>query len=217
MSVIRLSRMHYPVTALGPGTRIGIWVQGCSIGCRGCLSRDTWDPDGGVEVAVDDVLAQCRRWADWGPVGGVTISGGEPFEQSGVLLALLDGLGAWRETLPEPADLLCYSGYPEARLRRDHPELLARLDAVIPGPYVRAATPGGPWRGSANQSIVPLTPLGRLRYSGVPDDPPEAPAMQVVVDDGCVWMVGVPRPGDLDLVEARLRERGVLLGAPSWR
>lgn len=38
-----LSRLHFPVTTLGPGRRIGVWFQGCSIRCAGCISRDTWE------------------------------------------------------------------------------------------------------------------------------------------------------------------------------
>ena len=41
---VSISRLHFPVTTLGPGHRIGIWFQGCSIRCEGCLSMDTWAP-----------------------------------------------------------------------------------------------------------------------------------------------------------------------------
>ena len=41
---ISLSRVHFPVTTLGPGQRLGLWFQGCSIRCAGCISADTWGP-----------------------------------------------------------------------------------------------------------------------------------------------------------------------------
>src|SRR3546814_9784731 len=44
---IAVSRLHFPVTALGPGRRIGLWLQGCSIRCPGCISVDTWAHDAG--------------------------------------------------------------------------------------------------------------------------------------------------------------------------
>ena len=216
-ATIRLSRVLYPVTVLGPGARIGIWSQGCSIGCAGCISRDTWDPAGGADVGIDELVEQCDRWAGDGDVAGVTLSGGEPFEQPEALAALLGALDRWRRERGSELDLLCYSGFPEARLRRDHAAVLERLDAVIPGAYVASWAPGGAWRGSGNQSIVPLTALGRARYASVPDDPPDTPAVQFVVGEDEIWMIGVPRPGDMERIERRLAERGVVLGAPSWR
>jgi anaerobic ribonucleoside-triphosphate reductase activating protein len=213
---IRLSRMHYPVTVLGQGTRIGIWVQGCSIHCRGCIAQDTWDEEGGLLVPVSQVVAQCQSWANEGLVEGVTVSGGEPFDQAEPLLALVRGLRRWLRSSSLDADILCYSGYPEATLRARYPTLLAELDALIPGPYRSARAPGGLWRGSSNQPIVPLTEIGRARYGSISDEPPAAPAVQVVVDEK-VWMIGVPRPGDMERIEASLLERGVLLEGPSWR
>jgi anaerobic ribonucleoside-triphosphate reductase activating protein len=95
---IRLNKAHFPVTTLGPGQRIGLWVQGCHIQCPGCLSRDTWESDPAREVELELVLAWCRYVAPEG-CGGVTISGGEPFEQPAALAALLDGLIAWRREI----------------------------------------------------------------------------------------------------------------------
>ena len=61
---ISLSRLHFPVTTLGPGRRIGIWFQGCSIRCPGCISADTWAFRTAAAM-VTDVLAlaaaRCKR------------------------------------------------------------------------------------------------------------------------------------------------------------
>ncbi|MCA1696856.1 MAG: radical SAM protein, partial [Actinobacteria bacterium] len=48
--------MHHPVTTLGYGTRAGVWVQGCTIGCHGCASRDTWAVTEGTVVRPADVV-----------------------------------------------------------------------------------------------------------------------------------------------------------------
>lgn len=214
-TVLRLSRMHYPVTVLGFGRRIGIWLQGCSIGCAGCISKDTWGLDGGFDATIDEVLEKCEAWGSEGEVDGVTISGGEPFDQPVALRALLDALGVWLGSARQSADLLCYSGYPERRLRERFPEILDRLDVVIPNPYVESRAPGGRWRGSSNQRLALLTPLGRTRYGAMSNEP-EPPEIQFVVDDG-IWFIGIPRPGDMRALEEKLRERGVLLGDASWR
>ena len=79
MKEIFLSRLHFPVTALGPGRRIGLWVQGCSIRCAGCISLDTWAPGKG-STTVAAVAEVIMRWID--EADGLTISGGEPLDQA---------------------------------------------------------------------------------------------------------------------------------------
>ena len=53
---MRLSRLHHPVTTLGPGRRAGIWFQGCTIRCPGCMSVDTWPRRPERNVTVTSVL-----------------------------------------------------------------------------------------------------------------------------------------------------------------
>ena len=218
---IRLNKAHYPLTALGYGRRLGLWVQGCSIGCKGCVSRDTWSTRGGWEADTAEVVAWCDGRRDRG-IDGITISGGEPFEQPRALAALLDALDGWRRRLDRPFDMLCYSGLPLRRLERRHAGILARLDALIPEPYVagRADAGGrarGRWRGSGNQPLVPLTPLGRVRYGGGAQRGEDAPRMQVSLEHGAAWFIGIPRPGDMDRMEEHLRAKGVVLRDVSWR
>jgi len=84
-----LSRMHFPVTTLGFGRRVGIWFQGCSIQCPGCVSRDTW-AFGRGETSVESACETIDPWLK--EADGVTISGGEPFDQPMALAALLGWL-----------------------------------------------------------------------------------------------------------------------------
>jgi anaerobic ribonucleoside-triphosphate reductase activating protein len=208
---IRLSRAHHPVTVLGPGRRIGLWTQGCGIGCEGCVARDTWTPDPASEVDLDDILAWCAGLPD---VDGVTISGGEPFDQPEALDELLARLHEWRRG--RPIDFLCYSGRSLAALRARFPHILARLDAVIPGPFIADLAPGLRWRGSANQLLVPLTDLGHERYDAEIDRPATASRFQVEVDGDTVYQIGVPRPGDMAALEAAMARRGIRFREASW-
>lgn len=209
--MLRVHDVGYPVTGLGPGRRIGIWFQGCSLGCRGCMSPETWAADDGRAVSADDVVRWCQTVQRGGVVDGVTISGGEPFEQPAALAELLEALCRWRRTLALDVDLLCYSGLPLARLRRDHGDVLALLDAVIPEPFVVGRPDGGRWRGSDNQPVVPLSELGRVRYRS--DEDADAPVLQVSAVDGAVRIVGVPRRGDLAALTRTASARGVALEA----
>lgn len=62
----------------GPGMRFSVFVQGCSHHCPGCHNPESWAFGAGEEVAIDDVVA---RIFENKLVSGVTLSGGDPFEQ----------------------------------------------------------------------------------------------------------------------------------------
>ena len=213
---IRLNKVHFPVTTLGYGRRLGVWVQGCSIGCRGCVSRDTWDAAGGWLADVAEVVAWCDARRGHG-IDGVTISGGEPFEQPQALTSLLEALDVWRRRIERPFDMLCYSGFTLARLERRHADILALLDVLIPEPYLDGRGAPGQWRGSSNQPLVPLTQLASVRYGDESRFADATPRIQVNVEHGSAWFIGIPEPGDLARLEDRARARGVLMEGVSWR
>ncbi len=214
---LELNKAHWPVTVLGPGRRIGLWVQGCSIHCPGCVSQDTWPRDKKKAIAVRDLLAWCRKTSS-DALDGVTISGGEPFEQPQALRALLDGLRAWRKEKHLDFDILCYSGMPLRRLEKEHADVLALLDAIIPEPYVDTLPQGPVWRGSSNQPLVPLSDRGRKRYAAHLTEPASSnKRMQATVEGGRVWMIGIPGRGDMAAVEALCASRGLTLTEVSWR
>jgi anaerobic ribonucleoside-triphosphate reductase activating protein len=210
-----LAKAHFPVTTLGPGRRAGIWTQGCTIHCPGCLSRDTWEADPRAAIPVSTVLGWLRSLDH---VEGVTISGGEPFQQPEALRALLLGIRAWAS--PE-VDVLVYSGYAASRLRRSARtrELLELCDAVVAGPYIERlnqADRGLRWRGSSNQQIIAVSDLGMKRY-GDAERGGEAPHMQVSVEDNRIYYIGIPRRGDMERLTERLSLSGVHAGEVSWR
>jgi anaerobic ribonucleoside-triphosphate reductase activating protein len=222
-SVLLLAKAHYPVTTLGPGTRAGIWTQGCTIRCPGCLSRDTWAADPRTAVPVAAVLGWLESLP--GPVDGVTVSGGEPFEQPAALSELLRGIRSWRGATP--VDILVYSGQVFSRLSRtaESRAILDLCDAVVTGPYVDRLNTGTPLRGSANQQVVPLTALGQARYSlpagGGASNGGEEPRVQVSMNEGVegrrVYYIGIPRRGDMARLERAMERAGVHAGDVSWR
>jgi anaerobic ribonucleoside-triphosphate reductase activating protein len=210
-----LAKAHFPVTTLGPGRRAGIWTQGCTIHCPGCLSRDTWDADPRTAIPVATVLGWLRSLDG---VEGVTISGGEPFQQPEALRELLLGIRAWASS---QVDILVYSGYAASRLRRSARtrELLELCDAVVAGPYIERLNRedrGLRWRGSSNQQIIAVSDLGRKRYGDAMGGE-ETPHMQVSVEDNRIYYIGIPRRGDMERLTERLSLSGVHAGEVSWR
>lgn len=190
MSSIAISRLHFPVTTLGPGRRIGIWFQGCSIRCPGCISIDTWATSQGV-TTLESVIAAVRPWVPYAE--GITISGGEPFDQPDALrsiLQLLRGLTS--------VDVLVYSGYPINALTewfRKNPGL---IDVLISEPYDAGADQTLSLRGSDNQSLNFISELGRQRFSSFERLIQSADRLLDVMfdQDGSVWLAGIPAKGD---------------------
>jgi anaerobic ribonucleoside-triphosphate reductase activating protein len=194
---IRISRLHFPIETLGPGRRLGIWVQGCSIHCPGCISLDTWSEDRG-DTTVEAVLTLCDGWLS--EADGVTISGGEPFDQPTALKALLVGIRA-----EFAGDVLVYSGHSLEELPLA--EFQGLIDTLISDPLDIRAPQTLPWRGSDNQRLTHLTALGQARFEAHPR--PKA-GLDVMFDDatGAVFMAGIPRRGDLRRLQAILERAG---------
>lgn len=214
---LNISRLHYPVTVLGPGRRAGIWMQGCTIGCAGCVSRDTWDHAGGTRLSVSEVLRWLAEACHSEPLDGVTITGGEPTEQADSLRLLIEGIDVLRRQGVFTGDILCYSGLEEAEFREKCPWAKDLVDAVITGQFRVTEPTRLLWRGSANQRLVPLTARGRRLYAQSVGATAHCPQIQFSVAEGQVWMIGIPRRGDLQRLEAALRDDGVILEEVSWR
>jgi anaerobic ribonucleoside-triphosphate reductase activating protein len=199
---LQLSRVHFPVTTLGPGQRLGIWFQGCSIRCSGCISADTWGP-GRTVVDVTTLLEQVAPWLD--QADGITISGGEPFDQFDALLQMLVGL---RQRTA--ADILVYSGHPLETLQPMLDQARDLIDALISDPYLEQADQSLALRGSDNQRLTLLTALGRSRLASLERaSTPADKALDLMFDaTGTVWMAGIPRRGDLLRLRELLRAQG---------
>ncbi len=209
---IQVNRIAHPVTVLGPGRRVGVWVQGCNIGCLGCASVDTWDADGGETLNTAALATELAEIIKAGDLTGITLTGGEPTEQAVELTDLV--IRIRDEVNDRPLDVLMFTGRSAKAAERVAPTLWAVADAAICGPY-RASRPGAdPLIASANQSLVVRTELGAARMGEL--DRATPPMLQARVGDGDIVLVGLPGPGDLPRIEAALRERGVVMEGRSW-
>ncbi|TFZ08945.1 4Fe-4S single cluster domain-containing protein [Ramlibacter humi] len=202
---ISLSRAHFPVTTLGPGRRVGIWLQGCSIRCPGCISSDTWATKA-PQTTVRELLERVHPWLQ--ECDGVTISGGEPFEQPDALEQLLRGVRALTAT-----SVLVYSGKSFAQLTQEPSVREGLIDCLISEPFDQSAPQTKYLMGSDNQRMNLLTPLGRevfgplIRVSGDADR-----RLDVMFDeDGAVWLAGIPSRGDMARLQLLLEGEGTYL------
>lgn len=183
--MIRLYRMAPDVHTLGPGNRFCLWVQGCARHCPGCMSPETWDPQGGTLWQEEDLARKIGQFA----FEGLTISGGEPFLQPGPLARLVSLLRAGRDM-----GVLVYTGFTLEELRaRQDPDtdaFLAQIDLLVDGPYRQDLDDDGAVRGSANQRAICLSD----RYAAwVQDDfgVPGQRSQQVQIDEMGVLLIGL--------------------------
>lgn len=167
--------------ANGPGARFVVWFQGCTLGCSGCFNPDTHAAAPRLVLAVEELLGRLEGASD--EVEGLTVTGGEPFQQPQALLALLKGV-------KERMDLstLVFSGYAlgEVRRRPLGADTLRYVDVLVDGRYEAARHHGLGLRGSFNQRVHLLT----SRY-GL-DDIEGVPAGEILIDQqGRVTVSGV--------------------------
>jgi anaerobic ribonucleoside-triphosphate reductase activating protein len=156
--MLRVATIVDDTQAEGPGRRWAMWVQGCSIRCAACCNPEMFDERRGQGMAPDELVARITAARARG-VEGITLLGGEPFEQA-VGLAGLAG-----EARSLGMTVMVFSGYTleVLRGRPDAAALLAHTDLLVDGPYDRTRPEPAPpvgrrWIGSANQVMHYLTP-----------------------------------------------------------
>lgn len=148
---IWLYRLYHNSTVDGPGRRSVVQVSGCSIRCQGCFVPQTHERENGILVPissiVDEIVAN-RHIHD-----GVTILGGEPFDQPGSIAELISRLKS------RDLHITIYSGYTiKDLIQRKTPSIdyvLTHIDLLIDGPFVSSMHEGaGEYRGSLNQRFI---------------------------------------------------------------
>ena len=145
----------------GPGFRVTIWVSGCTHACPGCQNNHTWKYGQGHKL--DDMVPYhitCKEkilnLIGDKHIDGVTISGGDPLDQSAqALKELAKFLSNIKKRYPEKSIWL-YTGYLIEDLKNyPYKEVIKNCDVIIDGPYVKEKRNITiPFRGSTNQRII---------------------------------------------------------------
>ena len=145
----------------GPGFRVTIWVSGCTHACPGCQNKHTWKYGQGHKL--DDMVPYhltCKEkilnLIGDKHIDGVTISGGDPLDQSAqALKELAKFLSNIKKRYPEKSIWL-YTGYLIEDLKNyPYKEVIKNCDVIIDGPYVKEKRNITiPFRGSTNQRII---------------------------------------------------------------
>jgi len=134
----------------GPGIRLTVFTQGCSHNCPGCHNPQTHDYRGGMEMDIEEIVKMVKA----NPMlDGITLSGGEPFDQAIACANLA------RRIKELGLSVVVYSGYKYEYLlqKEEYRQLLQVADILIDGRFdISKKDLTLPFRGSSNQRIIDL-------------------------------------------------------------
>lgn len=136
----------------GPGFRLVVFAQGCRHNCPGCHNPHTHDFKGGTTVDIEEIIQILKG----NPLlDGLTISGGEPFEQA----EALGELAGWAGRLGY--NIMTYTGYTFEHIIKNRntvegwDKLLRSTDILVDGRFeVSRRNLLLKFRGSENQRII---------------------------------------------------------------
>jgi anaerobic ribonucleoside-triphosphate reductase activating protein len=135
----------------GPGDRFVIWTQGCRKMCKNCYNPETWSHYRNNLVDIDFLVEEIKNSNST----GVTISGGDPFEQPEELFYLLREI----KQLDLSDGVIVFSGYTIDEIRgvRELEKCLDYIDVLIDGLYIEEKRITNGLAGSSNQEFHFLT------------------------------------------------------------
>lgn len=141
-------------SANGPGIRVIVWCQGCSIRCPGCHNSEIWSFDGGTEFREKDINYILEELEN-DIYSGITFLGGEPMADQNIE-GFIDLAKEIKTKFGDTKTIWCYSGYTleELQGKTKQKELLEVVDYLVDGPYIeKQRNIGLKFRGSKNQRI----------------------------------------------------------------
>ena len=198
---VAISRVHYPVTSLGPGKRVGLWFQGCSIRCEGCISTDTWAFGKNV-IEIAEILKLLDLWLP--KSDGITITGGEPFDQPHQLQKILDHCRKYHHL-----STFVYSGYSLESLTPRLEPIDGLIDLLMTDPLDITASQNQPIRGSDNQRLYALSNRGELLARQIENLSSEKTLLNFTFDGDTAWFAGVPKRGDFSRMVREMQRKGM--------
>lgn len=135
--------------ANGHGARVTLFVQGCSLHCKGCFSPATWDKDGGKPFTD---VEKNRLFKDLSEpyIEGLSLLGGDPLEPYNVE-EVTELCREVKERFPNKTIWL-WTGRTKKHV--ENLPIMQFLDVVVSEPYVEKFNNNRTkYRGSSNQKV----------------------------------------------------------------
>lgn len=135
----------------GPGTRAAIWLQGCTIRCKGCCNPNYLDPSGGQEYDPHKLAEELANLSQ--NIEGITLLGGEPLDQAEELEKFLSHLHKISNL-----GIILFTGYTWDVVSHQYSNIAKLCDLIKAGPFEIDNYPDTRrWIGSTNQTLHFLT------------------------------------------------------------
>jgi len=145
--ILRVLHIVEGTSVDGPGLRTSIYLAGCNHHCPGCHNPASWNPQGGEERTLDELM-QVIAYNE----APVTLSGGDPLQQPDGTRELIHrikqelGYNVW-----------CFTGYTWDEIMKDSKlsAVVRELDVLVDGPFIQAQRDISlRFRGSRNQRLI---------------------------------------------------------------
>jgi len=167
----------------GPGCRFVIWVQGCSIHCKGCWNKDMWSFSPKHIFTIPQLVEKIQSELPY--IEGITLLGGEPLDQFQEIFELLTACKKLNLTT------MVFTGYEMNEIYDKNISAILHLcDILITGRYDETKrTISHQWIGSTNQEIhfltgkykdytisnsnyieISIDEMGKIQILGFPDE-----------------------------------------------
>ncbi|SHH27609.1 anaerobic ribonucleoside-triphosphate reductase activating protein [Anaerosphaera aminiphila DSM 21120] len=139
--------------ANGPGVRTSFFVTGCTHKCPDCFNEEYQDFNAG-SIWTDEETKKIIDYLNEDVVEGLTILGGEPFQNSPDLIKILREIKSKTNK-----NIWIYSGYTYEQILQDKikAELLYLCDILVDGLFINDLKDLKlKFKGSSNQRIIDL-------------------------------------------------------------
>lgn len=129
----------------GPGKRLLLFTQGCSLHCDGCVNTHLWEFGIGKNISAEEILQICKI----NNLDGITLHGGEPLDQANEIYKVVKLLKDYAFSI------ILFTGYQKKELSSIAIKCWDLSDMVISGRFVPSKRNIYlQFKGSTNQKVI---------------------------------------------------------------
>lgn len=153
---MKILNITYPDINNGLGCRVTLWISGCTHKCKGCQNECSWSYNIG-ETFTTETYKKIYNILKLPYISGLTLSGGDPLNQSEeVLNEILNLVKKLKTDFPNK-NIWVYTGFTYNELKGLQLEILKYCDILVDGRFINSKKDITlAFRGSTNQNIINL-------------------------------------------------------------